>query len=95
MDTISALFLGMVTAHETCFAMTNHKSQGSRWPHITVVLPDYASPILTRELIYTAITRARETATVLFAEEVLAHALERPVQRASGLSAALADQASQ
>ena len=82
---VDYLSLARLPAHETCFAMTIHKSQGSQWPHITVVLPDYASPILTRELIYTAITRARETATVLGAEAVLAHALERPAQRASGL----------
>jgi exodeoxyribonuclease V alpha subunit len=92
---VDYLSLARLPAHETCFAMTIHKSQGSQWPHITVVLPDYASPILTRELIYTAVTRAKRTATVLGAEAVLAHALERPVQRASGLSAALADQASQ
>ena len=44
---------------ETVFAMTVHKSQGSEFDHVALVLPPHASPVLTRELIYTAITRAR------------------------------------
>ncbi len=89
LNLVEYLSLARLPEHETCFAMTIHKAQGSQWPHITVVLPDQPSPILTRELIYTAITRARKSVTVLGAAEVLSHALEKPIQRASGLAAAL------
>jgi exodeoxyribonuclease V alpha subunit len=50
---------------ETVFAMTVHKSQGSEFDHVTLVLPSHTSPVLTRELIYTAITRARLRFTLM------------------------------
>ena len=50
---------------ETAFAITVHKSQGSEFDHVTLVLPESRSPILTRELIYTGITRAKENFTLL------------------------------
>jgi exodeoxyribonuclease V alpha subunit len=72
-------------ACETTFAMTIHKSQGSQFGHAVVVLPSVPSPILTRELVYTGITRARTRTTILATDDVLAEALRRPVQRATGL----------
>lgn len=72
--------------HETVFAMTVHKAQGSQVDRLFLVLPSVDSPVLTRELIYTAITRAKRRATVVAREEVLRRALARPVQRASGLA---------
>jgi exodeoxyribonuclease V alpha subunit len=51
-------------AVETVFAMTVHKSQGSEFDHVTLVLPEHPSPMLTRELVYTAITRARQRFTL-------------------------------
>lgn len=77
--------------HQTVFAMTIHKSQGSEFDHAMVVLPDKASPVLTRELIYTAVTRARRKVTLVCDEEmkVLRQALAKKVQRASGLRAEL------
>ncbi len=72
--------------HETVFAMTIHKSQGSEFDDVLVVLPDQPSPILTRELVYTGATRARKRLTLLAQPEVLASAVRRPVQRASGLA---------
>jgi len=75
---------------ETAFVMTVHKSQGSEFSQTTLVLPDVWSPVLTRELIYTAITRSRQTFTLIYsAEAVLGTALEQRVQRLSGLTADL------
>ena len=95
LNLVEYLSLARLPAHETCFAMTIHKSQGSQWPNITVVLPDQNSPILTRELIYTAITRARRGAVVLSSADVLSHTLTTRIHRASGLPMALGVQASQ
>lgn len=79
---------------ETVFALTVHKSQGSEFTHAALVLPDTYSPILTRELVYTGITRARAFLTLAVPEgrSVLDRAVLAKVQRASGLMAALATQ---
>jgi exodeoxyribonuclease V alpha subunit len=74
--------------------MTIHKSQGSEFEHVVVSLPTEDSPILTRELLYTAVTRARSRVTVLATEAVVRAAIERPVARASGLRERLEAQAS-
>lgn len=66
-------------------AMTIHRSQGSQFRQVTVVLPPTGSELLTRELLYTAITRAREHVRIVGTPEVLAAAVNRRVQRASGL----------
>jgi exodeoxyribonuclease V alpha subunit len=70
---------------ETWWAMTIHKSQGSEFAHAIVSLPPADSPLLTRELLYTAVTRARERVTVVGDETALRGAIERPITRASGL----------
>ncbi len=70
---------------ETWWAMTIHKAQGSEFAHAVVSLPDRRSPILTRELLYTAVTRARHQLTVVASEEALRMAVNRPLVRASGL----------
>ncbi|MEX3978170.1 exodeoxyribonuclease V subunit alpha [Paraburkholderia sp. EG287A] len=77
---------------ETVFALTVHKSQGSEFTHAALVLPDTYSPILTRELVYTGITRARSFLTLAVPEgrSVLDRAVLAKVQRASGLMAGLA-----
>ncbi|WP_321813226.1 MULTISPECIES: exodeoxyribonuclease V subunit alpha [unclassified Paraburkholderia] len=77
---------------ETVFALTVHKSQGSEFMHAALVLPDTYSPILTRELVYTGITRARAFLTLAVPEgrSVLDRAVVAKVQRASGLMAGLA-----
>lgn len=75
--------------HETVFAMTVHKSQGSEFDRILLVLPDRDSPLLTRELIYTAVTRARMGVDVWSDPAILRAAVERRVERASGLHDAL------
>jgi exodeoxyribonuclease V alpha subunit len=73
--------------HETVFAITIHKSQGSEFGHAMVVLPDRWSAVLTRELVYTGVTRAKARLTMVGKADVLAEALEHTVRRASGLRA--------
>lgn len=70
----------------TVHALTIHKSQGSEYDHAVVVLPDESSRILTRELLYTAVSRARERLTVLGSEDVVRAAIGRPIRRATGLA---------
>lgn len=76
-------------AHETVFAMSVHKAQGSELDEVALILPEQVSPVVTRELIYTAITRARRKVSIFGSKAVLRRAIETPVQRASGLAAAL------
>lgn len=76
-------------AHETTWAMTVHKSQGSEFDHVLLALPDVDSPLVTRELLYTAITRARERVEIWGDEVVLLAGVERRLERSSGLRAAL------
>lgn len=73
---------------ETVYAMTVHKSQGSEFTHTLLLLPDAPHPLLTRELIYTAVTRAKQTFTLLEYGKpvVLESAVRRPTRRASGLA---------
>jgi exodeoxyribonuclease V alpha subunit len=76
-------------AHEMAFAMTVHKSQGSEFGTVLTILPPVDVPILTRELLYTAVTRAREAVEIWGNEQVFATAIARRVQRRSGLRDAL------
>jgi exodeoxyribonuclease V alpha subunit len=67
---------------ETAYAITVHKSQGSEFRHAVLVLPDHFSPVLTRELIYTGITRAAKLFSLVCAKpDLLALAIEQKVQR--------------
>lgn len=70
---------------ETVHAMTVHRAQGSQFARVSVVLPPATSPLLTRELLYTALTRAREHVRVVGSEAAVRAAVTRPVRRASGL----------
>jgi len=81
--------LNRLPEHETVFAMTIHKSQGSEFRRALVVLPETASDIVTRELLYTGITRARQEAEIWAAAPVLDAAIRRAVARSSGLRDAL------
>jgi exodeoxyribonuclease V alpha subunit len=74
---------------ETAFAMTIHKSQGSEFDRVAVVLTDAAAERATRELLYTAVTRARSQVTLYGSKEAIAQAIGRKIQRASGLGDAL------
>ena len=75
--------------HETAFALTIHKSQGSEFDHVLLVLPERASPVLTRQLFYTGLTRARQSVCILAPETSLRAAISTLLQRSSGLTDAL------
>jgi exodeoxyribonuclease V alpha subunit len=77
--------------HDTAFALTVHKSQGSEFEHAVLMLPSVFSRVLSRELVYTAITRARERVEVIGGRAVLAQAIATPTQRDSGLAARIAE----
>lgn len=73
--------------HETAYAMTVHKSQGSEFEHTALALPNHFLPVLTRELVYTAITRARKRLSLFSDRAILCRAVSTPTQRYSGLEA--------
>jgi exodeoxyribonuclease V alpha subunit len=75
--------------HETVFAMTVHKSQGSEFGRVLLLLPDADAPVLTRELVYTGLTRAIRRADIWAAPGIFRDAVKRPIRRASGLRDAL------
>ena len=75
--------------HETAYTMTVHKSQGSEFDRVLLVLPDRQSPVLTRELLYTGITRARNGVELWFEDQVFRAVLSQRVRRTSGLSEVL------
>ncbi|MCP9491021.1 MAG: exodeoxyribonuclease V subunit alpha [Solirubrobacteraceae bacterium MAG38_C4-C5] len=74
-----------LSAVDTVYAMTVHKSQGSQFDTAAVLLPPPDSRILTRELLYTAVTRARERLVLVGTQDAVRAAVERPIARASGL----------
>ncbi|KXS37600.1 MAG: exodeoxyribonuclease V alpha subunit [Halomonadaceae bacterium T82-2] len=85
-DRIKWVLPSRLQAVETVFAMTVHKSQGSEFTHAALVLPDAPNPILTRELVYTGITRARHWLTLVeTGRGQLMDAAQRRVMRVSGL----------
>jgi len=75
--------------HETVYAMTVHKSQGSEFDNVLLILPERDYPVLTRELFYTGITRARKTVSIWATEDVLKTTISRKIERTSGLKYAL------
>jgi exodeoxyribonuclease V alpha subunit len=78
-----------LAAVDTVYAMTVHKSQGSQFETVGVVLPEPESRILTRELLYTAVTRAQDRLILVGSETSVRTAVDRPIARASGLRRAL------
>jgi len=82
---------GRLPEHETAFATTVHKAQGSEFSRIALILPARSHRVLRRELLYTAITRARRGILILGSEAVLREAVESPTERLSGLFARLQD----
>ncbi|MBK7322445.1 MAG: exodeoxyribonuclease V subunit alpha [Candidatus Microthrix sp.] len=77
--------LSHLDAVEPFQALTIHKSQGSEFDHAVVILPPPGSPILTRELLYTAVTRAKSRLTIVGEAEAIEQAVRRKTDRASGL----------
>ncbi|EMG0663293.1 exodeoxyribonuclease V subunit alpha [Salmonella enterica] len=72
--------------HDTTWAMTVHKSQGSEFDHAALILPSQRSPVVTRELVYTAVTRARRRLSLYADERILAGAIVTRTERSSGLA---------
>src|SRR5262249_19124486 len=72
-----------LAAVDSLYAITIHKAQGSQFGSVVVVLPEPTSPILTRELLYTGVTRAQSSLTVVGSEASVRAAVARPVARAS------------
>ena len=83
--TLRQVSVARLPAHEPVFAMSVHKSQGSEFDDVAVLLPDQISPVLSRELLYTAVTRARQKVTLYATREIVAQAIARRIERASGL----------
>jgi exodeoxyribonuclease V alpha subunit len=75
---------------ELCYAMTVHKAQGSEFEAVAVTVPDKDIPILTREILYTAVSRARRSVTIVGSKEIIAVGLARRIERYSGLREHLA-----
>ena len=71
--------------HQTAFAMTVHKSQGSEFDEVLVLLPAQRSRVVSRELLYTAVTRARHQVSICASAEVLSAAIQSPTRRQAGL----------
>lgn len=82
---------GRLPEHETVYAMTVHKSQGSEFDEVLMLLPDADSPVLDRPLVYTGLTRAKQRAEIRGAAAVLDAAIRRPPRCDSGLGERLAD----
>ncbi len=72
--------------HDTAWAMTVHKSQGSEFEHAALILPARSVPLVTRELVYTAITRAKRRLSLYADEQVLSQAIVTRTERRSGLA---------
>lgn len=84
-DSIRTIAPGRLPNHNKAFALTVHKSQGSEFDKVLLILPNTVSQVLSRELVYTAITRARTTIHILGRESVLRKTIQKRLQRSSGL----------
>jgi exodeoxyribonuclease V alpha subunit len=71
---------------ELAWAVTVHKAQGSEYDHVAVILPDTETPLLHRELLYTAVTRSRRSVLLVGPRAMLAHGVKHPLQRESGIA---------
>ncbi|POG21527.1 exodeoxyribonuclease V subunit alpha [Aeromonas bestiarum] len=89
--TLRALLPSRLPPHETVYAMTIHKSQGSEFAHTVLVLPDSPSPLLTRELVYTGITRAKARLDLYGDRALLSQAVRKKTERYSGLAERLGE----
>jgi exodeoxyribonuclease V alpha subunit len=83
---VRSLSPSRIPAHETAYALTVHKSQGSEFDHVVLLLPEQPSPLITRELLYTAITRAKNSFELWGKMAVFAEGVSAVTQRSTGLS---------
>lgn len=88
---LKSVLPGLISKMETVFAMTIHKSQGSEFNKVMVILPEYNRfpHLLTREILYTAVTRAKEFVCIVAAENTIVDTTAHQVQRSSGVSVRL------
>jgi exodeoxyribonuclease V alpha subunit len=84
-DTLRWVALNRLPTHETAYAMTVHKSQGSEFDKVCIVLPEQSTPLLTRELLYTAMTRAKVQVSLVATGSILSQAVTSQHQREMGL----------
>ena len=85
-DKVAVCPVGLLPEHELAYAMTVHKSQGSEFDNVMVVLPDDEEhPLLNRQIVYTGITRAKKRAVILGTAAALKHAIETKVARDTGI----------
>jgi exodeoxyribonuclease V alpha subunit len=84
-DSVRSVVPGRLPDHDTAYALTVHKSQGSEFQDVLFILPNSLSKVLSRELVYTAITRARNSITILGNESVFRQCISKKLQRSSGL----------
>ncbi len=75
---------------ELCYAMTVHKAQGSEFDSVAVIMPDKDIPILSREILYTAVSRARRSVTIIGSKNVIQAGISRRIERYSGVREQLA-----
>ena len=80
-----AVWPGRLPAHDTVYAMTVHKSQGSEFGRSVLVLPEHPSPVLSRELVYTALSRAVNALEIWGSQDILSLAVSQQARRKSGL----------
>jgi exodeoxyribonuclease V alpha subunit len=89
-ESLRAFVTSRLPSHQTAFAMTIHKSQGSEFAHVMIVLGNELNSktesLITKELLYTAITRAKTQVTVVASQELLAEGVGNSIQRYSGLA---------
>ena len=82
----SAHAVGPILAHlELAYALTVHKAQGSEYERVVIVLPSEDTPFVSREILYTALTRAKRVVTIVGSREVILQAADRTLARTSGL----------
>lgn len=88
-DATRTILTNRIHNYDSAYAITVHKGQGSEYENVALILPESLNPILTRELLYTAVTRARESILVVGNEEIIKGAVSQKITRVSGLSAKL------
>jgi exodeoxyribonuclease V alpha subunit len=90
-NSIKKILPSRLPNHETVFAMTIHKSQGSEFEEVLIALPDSLNPVLTKELIYTGITRAKKTVKIAAKKEIFIRSIIQKVARYGGLRTKIND----
>lgn len=84
-NTVRPVAPGRLPSHQTCYAMMVHKTQGSEFNRVLLVLPEVPHALLSRDLLYTGITRARREAAIFGSDGAIRVGCETKRQRASGL----------